>query len=406
MVQRPGHLFTKQEIFDAIWPDTAVTDHALTRVVAQLRRVLGDEAREARYLETVPTRGYRWIRPVEPYDPPHRSPRKLKPAKAAKAGRQRGPQRSASEPSRARAPLSRWRHRVACWRGATHAAGLGHRDCEQPSSDGMADARSEWPVQLTTHAGLDLQPALSPQGDAVAFVSDRTGALEIYVRGFGGGTGDAAHERRRPERAAGVVARRPLIAYHSYRPAASGSSPRAAARRGRSRRRVESGVVARRPADRLSIRRACRRRAQWVRRAERLDDLDGRRRRRQSRAQLTHSGDPIGGHAAPAWSSDGRYICVHASSKPDRERRLAADDRHAQDDAARPGRRALRIGVRAGQFGALCRRRRGVIMRLPFDAATGTLQRTARAHPGARRAGRARALDFGGRQRLASPVSR
>ena len=46
MVQRPGHLFTKQEIFEALWPDTAVTDHALTRVVAQLRRVLGDEARE------------------------------------------------------------------------------------------------------------------------------------------------------------------------------------------------------------------------------------------------------------------------------------------------------------------------------------------------------------------------
>src|SRR5215510_10297315 len=64
MIRRPGHLFTKREIFSTLWPDTAVTDHALTRVVAQLRRVLGDEARESRYLETVPTRGYRWIRPV------------------------------------------------------------------------------------------------------------------------------------------------------------------------------------------------------------------------------------------------------------------------------------------------------------------------------------------------------
>src|SRR5215203_4996451 len=66
MVGRPGHVFTKQEIFESLWADTAVTDHALTRVVAQLRRVLGDEARESRYLETVPTRGYRWIRPVTP----------------------------------------------------------------------------------------------------------------------------------------------------------------------------------------------------------------------------------------------------------------------------------------------------------------------------------------------------
>ena len=68
MVQRPGHLFTKQEIFDLVWPGTAVTDHALTRIVAQIRRALGDEAREARFLETVPTRGYRWIHPVETID--------------------------------------------------------------------------------------------------------------------------------------------------------------------------------------------------------------------------------------------------------------------------------------------------------------------------------------------------
>src|SRR5262245_38733944 len=73
MVRRPNHLFTKQEIFSVIWPDTAVTDHALTRIVAQIRRALGDEAREARYLETVPTRGYRWIRPVEELVAPSRA---------------------------------------------------------------------------------------------------------------------------------------------------------------------------------------------------------------------------------------------------------------------------------------------------------------------------------------------
>ena len=39
------------------------------------------------------------------------------------------------------------------------------------------------------HSGLDLQPAFSPAGDGVAFVSDRRGAIEIYVRGAGGGTG-------------------------------------------------------------------------------------------------------------------------------------------------------------------------------------------------------------------------
>jgi DNA-binding winged helix-turn-helix (wHTH) protein/TolB-like protein len=61
LVQRPGQLASKEELISAIWMGTAVTDNALTRVVAQLRRALGDDAHGARYIETVPTRGYRFI---------------------------------------------------------------------------------------------------------------------------------------------------------------------------------------------------------------------------------------------------------------------------------------------------------------------------------------------------------
>lgn len=61
LVQRPGQLASKDELIAAIWLGTAVTDNALTRVVAQLRRALGDDAHGARYIETVPTRGYRFI---------------------------------------------------------------------------------------------------------------------------------------------------------------------------------------------------------------------------------------------------------------------------------------------------------------------------------------------------------
>ena len=56
-----GRLVTKAEIQDAVWKGTFVTDNALTRLVAQIRKALGDDAREARYIETVPTRGYRFV---------------------------------------------------------------------------------------------------------------------------------------------------------------------------------------------------------------------------------------------------------------------------------------------------------------------------------------------------------
>ena len=65
LLHNPDRLVSKQELFDTVWERTAVTDNALTRVVAQLRRALGDDARDAHYIETVPTRGYRFIAPLE-----------------------------------------------------------------------------------------------------------------------------------------------------------------------------------------------------------------------------------------------------------------------------------------------------------------------------------------------------
>src|SRR5262245_38673439 len=64
LVESQGRLVSKQEILDRVWGGTAVTDNSLTRIVAQLRKALGDDAREAKYIETVPTRGYRWLAAV------------------------------------------------------------------------------------------------------------------------------------------------------------------------------------------------------------------------------------------------------------------------------------------------------------------------------------------------------
>jgi DNA-binding winged helix-turn-helix (wHTH) protein len=61
LAQRPGELVSKQDLIDAVWQGTAVGDNALTRVIAQLRRALKDDAREARYIQTVHARGYRFV---------------------------------------------------------------------------------------------------------------------------------------------------------------------------------------------------------------------------------------------------------------------------------------------------------------------------------------------------------
>ena len=69
LVERAPQVVDKAEIFAAVWKDTAVTDNALTRVIAQLRRTLGDDARDPRYIATVSARGYRLLPEVRRLDP-------------------------------------------------------------------------------------------------------------------------------------------------------------------------------------------------------------------------------------------------------------------------------------------------------------------------------------------------
>jgi DNA-binding winged helix-turn-helix (wHTH) protein/TolB-like protein len=65
LLHNPQKLITKDELLDAVWGDTAVTDGSLTRCIWLLRSVLEDDSRSPRYIETVPTVGYRFVAPVE-----------------------------------------------------------------------------------------------------------------------------------------------------------------------------------------------------------------------------------------------------------------------------------------------------------------------------------------------------
>lgn len=60
-IQHRGRVIEKEELLRTIWKETFVTQNALTRVIAQLRKALGDGPKEARYIRTVQTRGYQFI---------------------------------------------------------------------------------------------------------------------------------------------------------------------------------------------------------------------------------------------------------------------------------------------------------------------------------------------------------
>jgi DNA-binding winged helix-turn-helix (wHTH) protein/TolB-like protein len=64
LVERRGTLVTKEELLEAVWPDTVVEENNLNQNILALRRVLETEGTGGVRIETVPRRGYRLIAPA------------------------------------------------------------------------------------------------------------------------------------------------------------------------------------------------------------------------------------------------------------------------------------------------------------------------------------------------------
>lgn len=58
---RRGQVISQQQLVDAIWSGRALSPNSIAVVMTDLRRALGDDARNPRLLETVPKRGYRLV---------------------------------------------------------------------------------------------------------------------------------------------------------------------------------------------------------------------------------------------------------------------------------------------------------------------------------------------------------
>lgn len=83
LVEHPGELRAKRELLELLWPGTTVADNALANCVSDLRQILGDDARDPKFIEIVHRRGYRWIAPLS-------APQDSTPATDASLGPDRG----------------------------------------------------------------------------------------------------------------------------------------------------------------------------------------------------------------------------------------------------------------------------------------------------------------------------
>jgi eukaryotic-like serine/threonine-protein kinase len=172
LITHPGELITREDLRLRLWPGISSGDfeHGVNAAVNKLRQVLGDAASEARYIETMPGRGYRFVSQISPASG---GVVELVPARAALAPE--------PQPSR---------RRLVAWAGAGAALvvllvfWVAVR--RSPVSFKAARILVSPPKGYYLEAGGIRQSfALSPDGERIAFTAkDASGAFRLFLREF------------------------------------------------------------------------------------------------------------------------------------------------------------------------------------------------------------------------------
>ena len=89
LLERNGQLLTREEIARVLWPDGTVVDfdHGVNSAINRIREALGDSAADARFVQTLARRGYRFVASVELIDAVDPSARIRTVARIGRVGR-------------------------------------------------------------------------------------------------------------------------------------------------------------------------------------------------------------------------------------------------------------------------------------------------------------------------------
>lgn len=170
LLENRGRLIEKDELLAAIWSETFVTENVLTRQIAILRKALGDQTRNAQYIETVATRGYRFVASVTVKEITGTQAPAPQPAQLEA---QFSPQ---ATPQPTWLQRSRWIVLAAAVLLVSAALFVFHR------MRSVGHGVEFDPVQMTNSIGEDLDPSFSPDGNLMAYCSDQSGTFQIYLR--------------------------------------------------------------------------------------------------------------------------------------------------------------------------------------------------------------------------------
>src|SRR5215813_4099330 len=196
LVQHSNRVVTKDDLMRQLWPNTFVAEANITFNIQQLRKVLGDDARRPRYIETVSRRGYRFIANVEVVIDGDAS--KLSPLVSATIGDGLQNQPAVSASVAASAPLidsgASTRRKVIAIGASVLIIGLlglglwrltgfikkGATDDKR--ADGKTAVASPLKIEKLTVTGQSAHAAISPDGKFVAYTRFFENKTGVWLR--------------------------------------------------------------------------------------------------------------------------------------------------------------------------------------------------------------------------------
>ncbi|MCA1578683.1 MAG: DPP IV N-terminal domain-containing protein [Acidobacteria bacterium] len=187
LVQHAPQVVAKEQLLREVWPDIFVEEGSLSHNIHGLRKVLGDDSSDPRYIETIPKRGYRFVAPVKvsraDTDESDLSDNvDLEEALIAEAP-------VVEKPTLAPVVTNRNTKR-RMWAGVAAVALVGSaiagfiliKRRPQLMSPAPPVTRAKTTlVRLTNNTAMDVRPVWSPDGRRIAFASNGDGKNEIYV---------------------------------------------------------------------------------------------------------------------------------------------------------------------------------------------------------------------------------
>ena len=186
LVEHRGELLDKDRFFKLVWQDTIVEENNLARHVSTLRKVLHENG-EGQSIVTIPYRGYRFVAPVEIINSsvgpvtahPIEDKRNEIPSPATPALHTAAP---ANGSGNRRARTLTWMGLVVALLIIASFTGTQARLPHAGERGGMPH-RKLW--QLTLSPGVQDEPAWSPNGEWIAYSSDRNGNADIWIQPVG-----------------------------------------------------------------------------------------------------------------------------------------------------------------------------------------------------------------------------